>query len=97
MERYLTKPDITMYPGIVIDKNTKLEYKNDKVEQTLENLQLKSKMVLKTDNMESEYNTTLFLNEGDVLIFEEEDRGYIKPVEEMYTIEQAIKELECIK
>jgi hypothetical protein len=53
MEKYLTKPDITMYPGIVIDKSTKLEYKNDKVEQTLENLTLKTKMVIKTENMES--------------------------------------------
>ena len=30
-------------------------------------------------------------------IFEEEGRGYIKPVEQFVTVEEAIKELECIK
>ena len=37
------------------------------------------------------------LEEGDVLIFEEEDRGYIKPVEHFVTIAEAIDDLTNIK
>ena len=36
------------------------------------------------------------LSEGDILIFEEEGRGYIKPVEEFVTVKEAIEELNCI-
>lgn len=97
MEQFITKPDITIYHGVKVDKDTKLEFKNDKVEQTVENLVLKSKMTIKTDDYESTYDTKINLKEGDVLVFEEEGRGYVKPVEEMYTIEEAIKELEYCK
>lgn len=97
MEKFLIKPDITFYPGIKVDKDTKLEFKNDSVVQTLENLVFKSKTTIKTDNVKSVYNTTIQLNEGDVLVFEEDGRGYVKPVQEMYTVEQAIEELNYIK
>lgn len=97
MEQFITKPDITIYHGVRVDKDTKLEFKNDNVDQTVENLVLKSKMTIKTDDYESTYNTKINLKEGDVLVFEEEGRGYVKPVEEMYTIEEAIKELEYCK
>lgn len=97
MEQFITKPDITIYHGIRVKKDTKLEYKNDNVEQSVKGLVLKSKTTIKTDDYESTYDTTVKLKEGDVLILEEEGRGYIKPVEEMYTIGQAIEELEMIK
>jgi len=97
MEQFITKPDITIYYGIRVKKDTKLEYKNENVEQTVEDLVLKSKTTIKAENYESTYNTTIYLQEGDVLVLEEEGRGYIKPVEEMYTIDEAIKELELIK
>ncbi len=97
MQKFMNKPSIDMYGGIKVDKDTKLEYKNDNVDQTLENLVFKSITKVKGDNFESEYHTTVYLNEGDILIFEEEGRGYIKPVEQFVTVEEAIKELECIK
>ena len=37
------------------------------------------------------------LKEGDILVFEEEGRGYIKPVEEFVTIAEAIEDLTNIK
>jgi len=97
MEQFITKPDITIYHGIRVNKDTKLDYKNDKVEQTVKDLVLKSKTTIKGEDYKSTYNTTIFLKEGDVLVLEDEGRGYIKPVEEMYTIQQAIDELELIK
>ena len=34
------------------------------------------------------------LTEGDVLIFEEEGRGYIKPVESFVTVAEAIENIQ---
>lgn len=97
MQKYIIKPSIDMFAGIKVDKDTKLEYKTDSVEQTVENLVFHSITKIKGENYESTYDTTINLKEGDVLIFEEEGRGYIKPVEEMMTVSEAIEELTCIK
>lgn len=97
MQKFIRKPDINMLAGIKVTKDTKLEYKNDNVEQTLDNLVFKSITKIVGENFESEYRTTINLKEGDVLIFEEEGRGYIKPVEEFMTVNEAIEELGCIK
>jgi hypothetical protein len=97
MEKFISKPSIDMYGGIRVDKDTTLEYKNDNVEQTLKDLVFISKTTVKGVDYESVYNTTINLKEGDILIFEEEGRGYIKPVEAFVTVEEAIEELNCIR
>lgn len=97
MQKFIYKPSIDMYGGIKVDKDTVLEYKNENVEQTLKDLVFDSKTLVKGENYTSEYHTVINLNEGDILIFEEEGRGYIKPVEHFVTVEEAIEELECIK
>ncbi len=97
MHRFLRKPSVNMYAGIKVAKNTTLEYKNENVEQKLENLVFHSVTKVKGENYESTYDTTIQLKEGDVLIFEEEGRGYIKPVEEFVTIAEAIEDYENIK
>ena len=93
MEKFISKPSIDMYAGIKVTKETELDYKNDNVEQTLKDLLFKSITKIKGDKFESEYHTTIHLEEGDVLIFENEGRGYIKPVEEFVTVSEAIEEL----
>ena len=97
MQKFISKPSIDMLAGIKVTKDTTLEYKNENVEQTLKDLVFDSKTTVKGDTFTSEYHTVITLNEGDILIFEEEGRGYIKPVEQFVTVEEAIKELECIK
>lgn len=97
MEKFIYKPSIDMFAGITVTKDTKLEYSNEHVEQTIENLIFHSITKIKGENYTSEYNTTIVLEEGDILIFEDEGRGYIKPVENFCTIEEAIKDLENIK
>ena len=97
MQVYIRKPSIDLYPGIRVDKDTVLEYKNENVEQKLENMVLHSVTKVKGDNYESVYDTTIHLQEGDILVYEEEGRGYIKPVEEFVTIEEAIADLDNIK
>ena len=97
MERFIRKPSIDMLAGIRVTKETEFEYENDSVTQSLKNLVLQSVTTVKGENYESTYITTIQLKEGDILIFEEEGRGYIKPVEDFVTVQEAIEELECIK
>ena len=96
MQRFIKKPSIDMLAGIRVDKDTTLEYKNENVDQTLKDLVFHSITKVKGDNFESVYDTTIQLKEGDILIFEEEGRGYIKPVEEFMTVKEAIEEFNCI-
>lgn len=97
MDIFIRKPSADLYPGVRVTFDTKLEYKNEHVEQYLENLVFHSKTWVRGEGYESVYDTTIHLNEGDVLVFEEKGRGYIKPVEEMLTMAEAIEELNCIK
>lgn len=97
MQVYIRKPMIDLYPGIRVDKDTVLEYKNDSVNQTVKDLVLHSVTKVKGEDYESTYDTTVRLKEGDILVYEEEGRGYIKPVEEFVTIAEAIEDLTNIK
>ena len=97
MQVFIRKPSIDLYSGIRVDKNTVLEYKNEHVKQTLNHLVFRSRTKIKGDGFSSVYDTVITLKEGDVLIFEEEGRGYIKPVEEMVTIAEAVEDLNNIK
>ena len=64
---FVRRPSIELYPGIRVDKDTKLEYKTEYVDQKLENLVLRSITKVKGDTYESTYDTTIWLKEGDVL------------------------------
>ena len=97
MQVFIRKPSIDLYPGIKVDFDTVLEYKNENVEQILKNLVLYSRIYIEGEGYESTQQTTIYLKEGDVLVFEEEGRGYIKPVEEFVTIDEAIDDLTNIK
>ena len=94
---FIKRPSIDLYPGIRVTKDTALEFKNENVKQTIKDLVLHSVTKVKGDGFKSKYDTTIQLKEGDVLIFEDEGRGYIKPVEGFVTIEEAIADLENIK
>jgi len=97
MQIFIRKPSVDLFPGIKVDKDTVFEFKNDKVEQKVENLVLHSVTKVKGEGYESTYDTTIYLKEGDILIYEEEDRGYIKPLEPIVTIAEAIEDLTNIK
>jgi hypothetical protein len=97
MQVFIRKPSIDLYPGIRVDKDTMLEYKNENVEQRLEDLIFHSVTKVKGEGFKSVYDTTIHLKEGDILIFEEEGRGYIKPVEQFVTIAEALDDLTNIK
>ncbi len=97
MQVFIRKPSIDLYAGIRVDKDTVLEYKNENVKQTLKDLVFHSVTKVKGEGFVSKYDTTITLKEGDILVFEEEGRGYIKPVEDFVTIAEAIDDLANIK
>lgn len=97
MTNFIRKPSIDLYPGVQVDRDTVLEFHNDNADQTLRDLVFHSVSRVKGDHFESTYDTTIQLEEGDVLIFEPESRGYIKPVETFMTIQEAIRELTDIQ
>ena len=53
MRKFIFKPDITLYSGVLVNKDTKLEYKNDNVDQKLENLVLEMTTYTKENNYEA--------------------------------------------
>ena len=97
MQVFIRKPSVDLYPGIRVTKDTELEFKNENVKQTVKDLVLHSVTKVKGDGFKSKYDTTIDLEDGDILIFEDEGRGYIKPVEGFVTIGEAIADLENIK
>ena len=97
MQVFISKPSIDMYPGIKVDKDTVLEYKNENVQQELKDLVFHSVAKVTGPNYESSYDTTIHLQEGDILLFEEKGRGYIVPVNSFVTIGEAIEDLTNIK
>lgn len=97
MQVFIRKPTIDLYSGIRVDKETVLTYENENVKQSLKGLVFHSVTKVKGEGFKSKYDTTIYLKEGDVLVFEEEGRGYIKPVEEFVTISEAVDDLNNIK
>ena len=97
MQVFIRKPSITLYSGIRVEKDTALEYETENVKQTLKDLVFHSVTKVKGENFESVYDTTIQLEVGDVLIFDGENRGYVKPVDGFVSIEEAIEDFESIK
>lgn len=97
MQVFIRKPSIDLFPGIVVGKDTELEYQNENVKQSVKDLVFHSVTTVKGEGYESTYDTTIYLNEGDILVYEAEGRGYIKPVEPFVTVAEAIEELSCVK
>lgn len=96
MRKFIFKPDITLYSGVQVNKETKLEYKNNNVEQKLENLTLEMTTCTKENNYEAKSNLIFHLNEGDILLFDEEV-GYQVPRIPMSTLKDALTDIEAIQ
>ena len=97
MQVFVQRPSVDLFPGIRVTKDMVIDYENEKVKQTLNDLVFHSVTKVTGKNFESVYDTTVYLEEGDVLLFEEEGRGYIKPVESFVSIEEAIDDLTNVK
>lgn len=94
---FILEPNIQKYPGIRVTKDTEIVFENEHVTQSIKDLVLKSTTKVIGDDYESIYYTTIKLHEGDVLIFEDDSRGYVKPVEHLMDVKEAIELLNDIK
>ena len=97
MQNFIRKPMLDLYPGIRVDEKTVFFYENKNVRQSVDKLVFRSVTKIEGENFHSVYDTTIQLQEGDVLLFEDEGRGYIKPVDSFVSIEEAIEDLSNIK
>ena len=96
MRKFILKPDITLYSGVQVNKDTKFKYKNDNVEQKLENLVLEMTTYAKENNYEARSNLVVHLNEGDILLFDTEV-GYQVPRVPMTTLKDALADIDAIQ
>lgn len=95
---YMPIPQPDVYYGITVDKKTKLEYENESVKQRIEDLVLYTEQNIETDSFKTHVETELYLNDGDLLLLEEDGRGYFKPAEIKFgSVDEALKELRFIK
>lgn len=92
----IPKPDV--FYGIKVLKDTKLEFKNKFVNQRIENLVLYTDYTIENEKFKSEIKNELKLEEGDLLLLEEDSRGYFKPQDIKFgSIDEAIEEMNFIK
>lgn len=96
MRKFILKPDITLYSGVQVKKDTKLEYKNENVEQKLENLVLEMTTYTKENNYEARSSLVFHLSEGDILLFDKEV-GYQVPRVPMSTLKNALGDMEALQ
>lgn len=98
MQNFVLKPSVELIPGIKVTKDTYLEYEHGGMKQTLRDLVLYTVLTNNGEGYESETYSRVYLEEGDILVFEDGGRGYIKPLgNSVVTIADAIKDLENIK
>ena len=95
--KFIRKPSIDLYSGIRVDEHTDIEYNGENVRQTIKDLVLHTVATVSGEGYKSILDTTIQLQSGDILIYEDEGRGYIKPLEGFVTVEEAIADLDVIK
>jgi hypothetical protein len=99
-ELFVEQPNIELKEGIKVTEELELTYKNDKVEQVLKNNVLETTLEDEGTNgfntYKSKSNVTITLNNGDILLFNEE-RGYYLPPYPLTTINDAISDISSLK
>lgn len=100
MKLFVEQPNLDMKRGISVTADTKLTYKNDKVQQTIENLVMETCLKDEGSNgfnsYESESHMKIQLNPGNVLLFDE-GRGYYMPKFPVVSINDAIEEISSLE
>ena len=97
MEVFIRRPSVDLYRGIRVTGDTAIEYSTENLKQTVKDLVFRNEVTVKGDCFDGTYVTNVYLTEGDVLIFEGEERGYVKPVEGFCSVAEALDDLANIK
>ena len=99
-ELFVEQPNIDLKKGIKVTKETKFKYSNERVEQELNDLVLETMLEEEGTNGINTYKSKSYLrinlNEGDVLLFDE-NRGYYMPPYPVESIEDAISDIESLR
>lgn len=96
--KLIRQPDISMVAGIKVTKDTDLVFENEDgtVKQSIKDLVYHGTTKMKRDNVEVMNEITVNLNEGDIVVYDGDERGYVVPAQRFMTVDEAIKELECV-
>ncbi len=97
-EVYVLLPETKCWYGVKVGKNTKLTFENEFVKQKIEDLVLYSDTIEENEEFKSEVYLKVNLREGDILLLEEEKRGYFLPRDiPIGTIDEAFNELDFLR
>lgn len=98
-EIFVEQVNINLKEGIKVTGETELSYKNDNVEQVLNNLKLETILSEEGTNGFNTYKSksylSITLNEGDILLFDEA-RGYYMPSFPVSSIDDAISDINSL-
>ncbi len=98
-ELFVEQPVLDLKEGVKVTAETEIHYKNDKVEQTLQNLVLETILDEEGSNGFNTYKSKSYLrinlNAGDILLFDEQ-RGYYMPSYPVTTIDDAISDISSL-
>jgi hypothetical protein len=99
-ELFIDQPSVEFKEGIKVTKDTVTEYKSEKVEQKLKDLVLETIVENEGTNglnsFKSKSYITLTLNDGDILLFNEE-KGYYMPTYPVVSIDDAISDIDSLR
>ena len=97
---FVEQPNLELKRGISVTADTKLTYKTDKVQQSIEDLVLKTHIKEEGSNgynsYESESDIKIQLQPGNILLFDE-GRGYYMPTYPVTTIDDAISDISSLE
>lgn len=97
-EIYVFKPDLTPYEGVKVNRDTKIKFENEKVIQEIKDLKLTSKYTFKTEKFTTVNILEMNLEEGEILLFEGENRGWFLPKDiGICQIDEAIEEYNILQ
>lgn len=100
MKLFVEQPNLDMKRGISVTADTKLTYKTDKVQQSIEKLVLETHVKEEGSNgynrYQSESHIRIELHPGNILLFDEE-RGYYMPKYPVTTIDDAISDISSLE
>lgn len=94
--KLIRQPNINMVAGIKVTRDTDISFENDTVKQSIKDLVYHGTVKVKGDNFEGTNEITVTLNEGDIVIYDGDERGYIVPAQRFMTVDEAIEELKCV-
>lgn len=98
-EIFVEQPVLDLKEGIKVAKETELHYQNEKVEQVLKDLVLETILDEEGSNGINTYKSKSYLsinlNEGDILLFDE-NRGYYMPPYPVTSIDDAISDISSL-